>query len=109
MTILIPEKNNMIFRLYHKSSITLIPLCAFSYILNKNNITCEYIFHSLNILNIGFHSYVSTSSIITDYLKNPKISKIARVSSLSGHVLGAMGGFMFLKNITSSINKNNKE
>ena len=108
MTILIPEKNNIIFRLYHKSSITLIPLCACSYLLNKNNISSEYIFHGINILNIGFHSYVSTSSIITDYIKNPKISKVARVSSLSGHVLGAMGGFMFLKNMTS-INKNNKE
>jgi|TARA_B100001093_G_scaffold465467_1_gene483131 hypothetical protein len=108
MTILIPEKNNNIFRLYHKSSITLIPLCACSYILNKNNIPTEYLFHSFNIINFGFHSYVSTSSIITDYLKNPKISKIARISSLSGHVLGALGGFVFLKNM-ASINKNNKE
>ena len=97
MTILIPEKNNNIFRLYHKSSITLIPLCACSYILNKNNIPSEYLFHSFNIINIGFHSYVSTSAIISDYVKPVNLSKGIRASSLGLHALAICGLCRYFK------------
>ena len=42
-------------------------------------------------LNFGLHSYVSTSAIISDYIKHPKINTLMRVSSLKLHVLSTLG------------------
>ena len=52
------------------------------------------IFDSLNVINFGFHSYVSTSAIITDYIKPRNISHLFRFSNLGLHGL-AIGGFIY--------------
>ena len=44
-----------------------------------------------NILNIGYHSYLSTSCIISDYIKNVKFEKISRVANVKSHILGVIG------------------
>ena len=90
--LLMPDMNNSILRKYHISSKLLIAGLLSSYILNKNeNKLGGSLVNSLNILNIGFHSYVSTSCIITDYIKPPKISTIVRYGSLNAHILACMG------------------
>ena len=56
--------------------------------------------HMANVLNIGYHSYLSTSCILTDYVKNVKLEKISRVVSAKSHVLGILGLGYYLFNRT---------
>ena len=85
-----PEHNNKLLRYYHLSSKALIPLAFGSYLAHKNK-KAEKIFHTANILNIGFHSYVSTSCIITDYVKPLNMSRASRGLSLGFHGLAIYG------------------
>tara|TARA_B100000035_G_scaffold203371_1_gene173985 strand:+ start:2780 stop:3079 length:300 start_codon:yes stop_codon:yes gene_type:complete len=93
--ILTPEKNKSLLKGYHTSSKLLIPTIIGSYFLNTNS-TIERGFHTLNILNIGYHSYVSTSCILTDYVKPVYLSKSSRFISLGIHSLAIYG---YLHNI----------
>ncbi len=96
--LLMPDMNNSIIRKYHISSKLLIPGLLSSYMINKcDNKLGEIVTNSLNILNIGFHSYVSTSCIITDYIKPLKISTIVRYGSLNAHILACMGYIYYIK------------
>ena len=92
-----PEKNNKLLKSYHFSGKMLIPLLFSSYVIN--NLECEKtksIINSFTISNISFHSYVSTSCIITDYIKPQNISKIVRCTSLGGHFLATSGYIYYL-------------
>ena len=87
-----PEQNNKLLRYYHLSSKALIPLALGSYLSYKyKNKNAEKIFHTANVFNIAFHSYVSTSCIITDYIKPTNISSASRVLSLGLHSLAIYG------------------
>ena len=95
--ILIPEKNNSLLRVYHSSSKALIPGLLCSYLaVQSNNKLLEKGFHTLNVFNIGYHSYVSTSCILTDYVKPRYLSKSSRLLSFSIHSLAIYG---YLNNI----------
>ena len=85
-TILSPDKSNKIIKLYHKSNKLIIPLILPSFFLSEENNLKKY-FDFLNINNFGFHSYVSFSTIITDYHKKlPFVNeKILRFSNLKIH------------------------
>ena len=52
------------------------------------------IIQTTNVLNLGFHSYVSTSSVIGDYIKHKKYEIIARLINLKSHKLATIG-FVF--------------
>ena len=96
-TILTPDKNNLLFKNYHHSSKMLIPLFLTSYVSNKYE--CNYLIKplfALNVINFGFHSYVSTSCIISDYIKPKHLSKGSRVLNLGFHSLAIIS---YLKNI----------
>lgn len=93
--ILTPEKNKTLLKSYHRSSKLLIPTMLGSYFLDNNNFL-EKSFHTLNIFNIGYHSYVSTSCILTDYVKPVYLSKSSRFISLGIHSLAIYG---YLHNI----------
>ena len=96
--ILVPDKNNSILKNYHKSSKLLIPGICASYICNKYDIKpADKIVHSFNIINFAFHSYVSTSCIITDYLKPKTISNICRSGNLAGHLFATIGYIYYVK------------
>lgn len=90
--LLSPEKNNRLLKYYHTSSKALIPLilgsCITEYYNEKNT---KNIFHVSNILNIGYHSYISTSCIITDYIKPNYLSRGSRGLSLGFHGLAIYG------------------
>ena len=93
--ILIPEKNAFFLKKYHTSSKLLIPLVASSYLMHKFNLDIpDKTFATLNVLNFGYHSYVSTSCIVTDYIKPRILSNIVRSSSLGLHGL-AISGFIY--------------
>ncbi len=74
MNILSPDKSTLIMQLYHRSNKLLIPLIIPSLIM-EDDIYKKY-FDFFNITNLSFHSYVSFSSIITDYHKKiPYLNK----------------------------------
>lgn len=93
--ILIPEKNNKLLKFYHHSSKMLIPGLFFSVFFHNYDNNVKKFLDSTNILNIGYHSYVSSSCIITDYIKPKMLSKSSRVLSLGFHSLAIYG---YLKN-----------
>lgn len=91
--ILQPELNNSLLKKYHTSGKLIIPLLVPSLIFNNYEISPYFkkSFDVTNILNIGYHSYVSTSCIITDYIKPKYLSTITRSLSLSSHGIAISG------------------
>ncbi len=86
-----PDKNNITMKIYHKSNKIMLPLLLPSLFLDNENSYKQYFdFANLNIL--GFHSYLSFSSIITDYHKKiPFINEnIIRAVNFKSH------GFLFV-------------
>lgn len=96
-SLLIPEKNKRLLKYYHNSSKFLIPGILFStyfhYYDRKN--AFKYV-NYFNTLNIGYHSYVSISCVITDYIKPKNISKIVRGVNLSTHLIAITGYYYYL-------------
>ena len=91
MNILIPESNIKLLRAYHTSSKLLIPSIFLSYASNKYEFPFQTPIHMATTLSIGYHSYVSTSCIITDYIKHPPIEKAARLTNINLHSLATIG------------------
>ena len=104
MNLLSPDKSNTILKKYHTSSKLLVPGLLLSYGLNKTvtiddkykRIGINFVNFS-NIINVGFHSYVSTSAIISDYIKPVNLSKGIRASSLGLHALAVCGLCRYFK------------
>ena len=104
MNLLSPDKSNTILKKYHTSSKLLVPGLLLSYGLN-NIITIDDKYKRIginfvnfsNIINVGFHSYVSTSAIISDYRKPVNLSKGIRASSLGLHALAICGLCRYFK------------
>ena len=104
MNLLSPDKSNTILKKYHTSSKLLVPGLLLSYGLdNIVNVDDKYkriginFLNFSNITNIGFHSYVSTSAIISDYVKPVNLSKGIRASSLGLHALAICGLCRYFK------------
>ncbi len=94
--ILNPENNIKILKKYHTSSKLLLPLLGCSYLLHNYEIKYAKILYNINILNIGFHSYVSTSCIIGDYIKPHNVQKIIKIASLKSHIAACVGFLYFI-------------
>ena len=91
--ILQPELNNSLLKKYHTSGKLIIPLLLPSVVFRKYEAS-PYVkksFDVANILNIGYHSYVSVSCIITDYIKPKSLSSITRVINLNSHGIAVCG------------------
>ena len=101
MNILTPDKSKLALRYYHIFAPTLIPMALFSYANNKYEINFKTV-DFLNAVNIGYHSYVSSSSIISDYIKHPNLSNIARISNFKLHLVSTIGIYYYIYNINSS-------
>ena len=96
------DKSNFFIKKYHLSNHLLIPGILTSLVINnfkfKND---NYVKNSLlfaNGLNIGYHSYFSMSTIITDYVKPKNLAKIVRGGNLGLHGLAFLGIARYLKN-----------
>jgi succinate dehydrogenase hydrophobic anchor subunit len=50
--------------------------------------------HSFTIANISYHSYVSCSSVISDYIKHNRIELLSRTVNIKSHTI-ALIGFMW--------------
>ena len=97
-SLFIPEKNNQILRYYHKSSKLLIPgiVLASCFHYSDQKKLSKYT-NYLNTLNFGFHSYVSLSCIITDYIKPKNLSRLVRGGNLTSHLFAITGYFYYLQ------------
>ena len=102
--ILSPEKNTNVLKRYHLSSKLMLPMFIGSVLLNKYNVNnnIENLAHIFTVSNFAYHSYISTSCIITDYIKPKMISTIARSSSVGLHGIALIGYYKILyKNIVN--------
>lgn len=105
MNILTPDKSKNLLKKYHFSNHLLIPGVLLSYGLHRANFESkipENSIHFANIFNFGYHSYVSTSAVISDYIKPVRISQLVRVSNLGLHGLAVIGLCKFVKNYNKS-------
>ncbi len=91
MSFLSPEKNKYMLRAYHSSGKSIIPLMFMSWVTNHYDLSIQTPIHIVNAANMGYHSYVSTSCILTDYVKTPNVARIARISSAGFHGLATIG------------------
>mgnify|MGYP001331448488 CR=1 FL=1 len=108
--ILQPDKNTFLFKKYHTSSKFLIPLSIASIITTPSLYKvwasdhnwesrllpppvseALYILDFLAITNVGFHSYFSMSSVITDYIKKTPFNTISRVANFKLHSIATIG------------------
>ena len=96
MAILKPDSSLNLYKIYNYSNKALIPLLISSFVMNKINFEYEKPIHYLNILNMSYHSYFSTSSIITDYLKPKNYNFVARVLNLKLHGMAGLGLLYFI-------------
>ena len=101
MFFLKPDMHKRYLIPYHMSSKAIIPMTSASIMSHLLLSKYEGLFHCANILNFGFHSYVSTSCIITDYVKHPKITTFARISNFNCHALATFGLLNYVYRSTS--------
>ena len=100
MNILSPDKSNTLLKKYHISNHLLIPGLMLSYGINKFQVENKLVHNSINfanIINIGYHSYFSTSAIISDYIKPKYLSSFIRTSSFGLHTIAICGLCKYLK------------
>ena len=93
---LTPDMNLKALTLYHSSNKSLLPLSALSYINYKYKLNYDSYIYPVTTSLIGYHSYLSTSCIITDYLKPPTLNRIARIANAKSHFLAATGFLYYI-------------
>ena len=88
LKLLTPDKSNIILNLYHKSNKMIIPFIIPSLFLDEDSKIKKY-FDFINVNNLIFHSFISFSSIITDYHKKIPFFKepILRITNLKTHII----------------------
>ena len=80
------DRGATIVKTDYKESVTVVE--------NKYKYLNNYV-HMANVLNIGYHSYLSTSCIITDYVKNGAL-KDSRIIIAKSHVLNCWFRILFI-------------
>lgn len=93
---LTPDMNLKALTLYHSSNKSLLPLSALSYINYKYKLNYDSYIYPVTTSLIGYHSYLSTSCIITDYLKPPTLNRIARIANAKSHFLAGTGVLYYI-------------
>ena len=89
MNIFKPDTCLTLLNVYHKTNFIMIPLATLSYVEEKVNKTS--LFYNMFICNISYHSYVSCSAILTDYIKQNTLKNGLRSGNLSLHLLSTYG------------------
>ncbi len=99
MNILKPDQNLKTLHLYHSINKIMFPVALFSLgsrYLQLNQIT-PYLDY-FNISNLAYHSYVSTSCIITDYIKVKALKTPFRLVNLNLHAVSCLGFYTYIYN-----------
>ena len=103
MRFLSPEKQKYLLQIYHKGNYLLLPLGIGSIFIHSSPFEgIKSLIQTGALCTYSYHSYVSTSFILTDYIKPKKISYPLRMLSLNLHFFATIG---FLKLIFFPYNK----
>lgn len=101
MNFFTPEKSKILLKLYHKTNYSLLPLSLMSLVLYQ---TPYQDFSNLlqfsTAVTFAYHSYVSTSFVLTDYVKPYPVNSLLRAVSCKTHLLALLGftKLIFTKN-----------
>ena len=98
MQILSPDKNLTLLKYYHKSNKLILPLLLLSLGSHTYELNITKYLDTINILNLGYHSYVSSSCIINDYIKPKNIKYIFRVTNFKSHIFANIGLINYVYN-----------
>ena len=90
------DHNTSFYKLYHTSNKLIFPLFLTSYGLEYYDSSFKKPFHLLNVVNMGYHSYFSTSSVINDYVKYKNANTFLKFTSLKGHLLSSIGLMFYI-------------
>ena len=90
MNLLTPDKSLLCIKIYHKANIAMIPMACLSYIETKLNMNTQIMYNAL-ICNISYHSFVSCSSVITDYIKYNSLRTGLRCGNIGIHTIATFG------------------
>ena len=96
------NKKGIVFN--HMTSKLLIPLGIGTFYVNNNcdNKKIVSVSNQLFLSTVGIHSYISTSNIITDYIKPSLINKTFRIANLGLHTIAILGySYYFIKKLNN--------
>ena len=96
------DKSTLALKVYHTSSKWLLPSLGLSGISYKYNLKIEKPIYMSSAVLVGYHSYFSVSSVITDYIKPVSMNNVARLINAKSHLVATLG-------IIHYIYKQNKE
>ena len=96
MKFLTPDKSTTLMRFYHKSGKVLLPMTLVSGGLYKLESHYYPVVAIPNVLQVAYHSYVSTSAVISDYIKPPKLNKLSRVLNMKCHAFASVGFLYYI-------------
>lgn len=110
--ILSPDKVTSMVGPYHKSTKLLLPFIGLSLLNHRlkgdyNNST-KFI-DSIAMMNVGLHSYISISCVISDYIKVRYLERSARVLSLNLHCISSFGFLYLIHNNYKFVYNNEKD
>ena len=92
MNFLTPEKNKIFLKLYHKSNFSLVPLVFLTAGLSQTPFQdLSKLLQFGTTLTYTYHSYVSTSFVLTDYVKPYAINSLFRTVNMKIHLLALLG------------------
>ena len=107
MLLLNPDKSVKLLKLYHYSNKLILPQFFITYFNNSTNKHFNFILNNLTALNISYHSYLSGSMILNDYLqkitKNVILHNMFKISNLKLHILATIGYIKYFKRISYDI------
>ena len=90
MNLLRPDHHMSYLKYYHMSSKLLIPSLFACVLSEKYDLPFASFFHSFGVLNTSFHSYVSLSTILTDYVKPRPLNTILRSGNIGIHFIATI-------------------
>lgn len=93
------DMNNTFLKIYHNTNKTILPLYFMSFLNYKYNTSLHIIspiLYSGSTLVSGYHSYFSTSAIISDYIKPVKLNQTARVLNFKTHLIATYGFLYYI-------------
>ena len=97
MKFLSPERQKYLLQIYHKNNYLLLPLGIGSLFMHQSPYEgIQLLIKTGTLLTYSYHSYVSTSFILSDYIKPKKISFPLRIINSNFHLFATIG---FLKMI----------
>lgn len=83
-------------KFYHKSNYLLLPTASLHIINYKFNLNYDNYLYPPSFILLGYHSYFSSSQIITDYIKPKNLNLFFRASNLNIHFISCFGFLNYL-------------